>query len=186
MRKRSNGSPTERQTETHPTRAPPAPDRGASAKRPAAVRGRRSAWHANDRPRTRQRLTTVLALRWGASPIGRLRLTARNQWAPISRHLRNLFAAPGTVSASRPGVGHGEVAFCHGASSQFQDSGREHGQRVELASSAKFLEAAVDQNVTSRSLPDLDDCVLAHALHSQTSRRRASSQIRAQSVGPDA
>ena len=60
------------------------------------------------------------------------------------------------------------VAFCHGASSQFQDSGREHGQRVELASSAKFLEAAVDKNVTSRSLPDLDDCVLAHALHSHT------------------
>jgi hypothetical protein len=54
------------------------------------------------------------------------------------------------------------VAFCCTLGSLLQDSGRVHTQDAELASSAELLEARVAEDMTGRSLPDIDDCVLAH------------------------
>jgi hypothetical protein len=54
------------------------------------------------------------------------------------------------------------VAFCCTLGSLLQDSGRVHTQDAELAPSAELLKARVAEDMTGRSLPDIDNCVLAH------------------------
>lgn len=63
------------------------------------------------------------------------------------------------------------VAFCRSLGTQLQDSGRVHAQGAELASSAELFEASVAEDVTSRPLPDIDYCVLAHTVHAHTDQR---------------
>lgn len=53
------------------------------------------------------------------------------------------------------------VAFSCTLGSLLQDSGRVLTQDAELAPSAELLEARVAEDMTGRSLPDIDDYVLA-------------------------
>jgi hypothetical protein len=53
--------------------------------------------------------------------------------------------------------------------SPLQDVGRVHTQDAELASSAKFLETRIGEDMARRPLPDIDYCVFAHTTCSHRS-----------------